>query len=144
VKSEDAGINWLDSGLGTLLRIVVTTLADSSVVYAVLDRANGSSLWRSSDSGGTWLQTGSVPPATIQALAADPKDPDVLVAGTIGGGVYRSVDGGNNWTPFNRGMETLTVFDLDFDASSRVLYAATEQGVFTIEIRSPRVVAPRP
>jgi photosystem II stability/assembly factor-like uncharacterized protein len=40
---------------------------------------------------------------SITALAIDPQTPDTLYAGTKLGGVFKSVDGGNNWHPMNAG-----------------------------------------
>jgi hypothetical protein len=63
--------------------------------------------------------------------------------GTVGHGIFRSADNGDTWVPDNEGIETLTVYDLAFDPSGRILYAATESGVFSRETRSPRVVPSR-
>ncbi|OUS78092.1 hypothetical protein B1748_04830 [Paenibacillus sp. MY03] len=38
-----------------------------------------------------------------QAIAISKSDPDFLIMGTDVGGLYRSLDGGNNWEPTNKG-----------------------------------------
>jgi hypothetical protein len=58
-------------------------------------------------------------------------------------GVFRSADNGDTWIADNEGVETRNVYDLAFDPTGRILYAATDQGVFSRETRSPRLVAPR-
>jgi len=63
-------------------------------------------LFRSNDGGSTWQTTGStLPCSSMNALAADPSQPDVLVAGAglLGGSgiacgtTFRSADGGATW-----------------------------------------------
>ncbi len=45
----------------------------------------------------------------IYALAIDPATPSTLYAGTDGGGVFKSTNGGGNWSAFNTGLtSTLT------------------------------------
>ncbi len=64
-------------------------------------------LFRSNDGGTTWQAAGTPPPcAGVNALAADPTQPNVLIAGTgvvggsglVCGSIYRSTDGGATWT----------------------------------------------
>src|SRR5207249_8971973 len=43
---------------------------------------------------------------TINALAIDPQTPTTLYAGTSGHGVFRSTDGGGNWSAVNTGLST--------------------------------------
>src|SRR5262245_54567239 len=40
-------------------------------------------------------------------------------------GVFRTTDGGVNWTPFNNGLPGLAIFDLVYNPSTSVLVAAT-------------------
>src|SRR5438876_11293942 len=44
---------------------------------------------------------------TINALAIDPQTPTTLYAGTSGHGVFKSTDGGGNWSAVNTGLTTL-------------------------------------
>ena len=105
---------------GTITTIAVHP-SDTSVVYAGTDKAG---LYRSTDAGEHWqpINTG-IPilhPYT-QNLSADslailhdyypittirfaPGTPDTIFAGTEGGGVVRSLNGGATWTPVNTGL----------------------------------------
>lgn len=59
-----------------------------------------------------------------RALAADPRDPDVVYAGTDGGGVFKSFDGGRSWRPSSRGLTNTFIFSLAVDpADPDTLYA---------------------
>lgn len=62
----------------------------------------------------TWRPLGSLPEKLdrpVLALAADPADPQVLLAGTPTGTVYRSQDGGQTWRTVARhlGQEVLSI-----------------------------------
>ena len=39
----------------------------------------------------------------VKALAIDPHDPSTLYAGTYGGGVFKSTNGGGSWSAVNTG-----------------------------------------
>jgi hypothetical protein len=43
----------------------------------------------------------------IYALAVDPNTPTTLYAGTYGGGMFKSTDGGATWSPVNTGLTNL-------------------------------------
>src|SRR2546422_10610501 len=43
---------------------------------------------------------------TINALAIDPQTPTTLYAGTSGHGVFKSADGGGNWSAVTTGLST--------------------------------------
>ncbi|MBC7262866.1 MAG: hypothetical protein H5T64_00735 [Chloroflexi bacterium] len=69
------------------------------------------SILRSMDRGVTWTPAENGLPTipyklNIQALAISPNwnNDHTIIAGTWGGGVYRSTDGGNSWAPFNEGL----------------------------------------
>ncbi len=69
----------------------------------------------------------------IQALAIDPATPTSVYAGTLGGGVFGSADGGANWSALNTGLPASTdvrVVRID-PANPSTLYAgAGSDGVF--------------
>jgi hypothetical protein len=66
----------------------------------------------------------------IYSLAIDPAATQVIYAGTFGSGVFKSIDGGSNWTPI--GLTDSDVDSLAIDpADTQVIYAGTYgNGVF--------------
>ncbi len=67
----------------------------------------------------------------VRALAIDPVTPTTLYAGTGGGGVYKSTNGGNNWSVMNTGLlnnglpeREAVAFAID-PASPSTLYVGT-------------------
>lgn len=76
---------------------------NANVVY--IASASGG-VWKTVDAGQTWIPiSDELASLNHGAIALDPSDPNVLYAGTgeyttnsAGGGLFRSVDGGMNWT----------------------------------------------
>ncbi|HEX9149143.1 MAG TPA: hypothetical protein VF958_08290, partial [Thermoanaerobaculia bacterium] len=112
------------------------------------DRAQSRGILKSTDGGASWVVLGSGTPSgnvgnaedffrdrNISTILVDPADSDILylAAGRAGdaiaGGVFRSIDGGLNWTQ-GIGTEDLRVESLVLDTSSppgaRVLYAGAD------------------
>jgi len=115
----DASVEVLEAGPNVLL----AGLTDGRVL-------------RSTDGGESWddLSDG-LPTARVTALKLDPRDPDHVVAAFAGRGVYRSTDGGATWEPRRRGLPAgLIVDDLLFDPAAPVLYAASAQGTYRLEL----------
>jgi photosystem II stability/assembly factor-like uncharacterized protein len=66
---------------------------------------------------------------TIFALAIDQNTPATVYAGTVGGGVFKSTNGGENWTAMNTGLTNNEVFVLAIDPNtSATVYAGTYGG----------------
>jgi photosystem II stability/assembly factor-like uncharacterized protein len=62
----------------------------------------------------------------VSALAIDPTTPTTVYAGTSGGGVFKSTDGGNSWSAANVGLTALDVRALAIDPQNpTTLYAGT-------------------
>jgi photosystem II stability/assembly factor-like uncharacterized protein len=59
--------------------------------------ATGDSVARLTETASGWQVELALPGSGAQCLAADPRDPDHLLAGCRGQGVWRSVDGGATW-----------------------------------------------
>lgn len=65
----------------------------------------------------------------VEALVIDPVTPAVLYAGTLGGGVFKSTDGGGSWASVNTGLTDKYVQTLVIDpVSPATLYAGTNGG----------------
>jgi hypothetical protein len=75
----------------------------------------------------------------------DPTNHETLYVGS-GGGVFKSVDGGDHWFPFNLGLSDLSVSGLAMDPVNSVLYASGTSGVFktgcAIDVTSQFKVTP--
>jgi hypothetical protein len=88
-----------------------------TTIYAGLVEDSGHPNWgviKSVDGGNNWtpLNAGPLADSGVFALVIDPTTPSTLYAGlsgtgndfvTVGGGVFKSYDGGNNWTQLNAG-----------------------------------------
>jgi photosystem II stability/assembly factor-like uncharacterized protein len=67
----------------------------------------------------------------VLALAFAPSDPHVAYAGTQGGGVFRSDDGGASWTAASGGLDILVIQSLAVDPRDpAVVYAGTPIGLY--------------
>lgn len=104
---------WEVRGVGRL-NVVTFHPTDTNILY--VGAANGG-IWKSENAGESWLPLGdNLPIMRISDIAIDPQHPDTLYAclGDInttfvnvnnlyptnfGEGVFKSVDGGNTWTP---------------------------------------------
>ena len=57
----------------------------------------------------TWAEwpdsPGTPDGSLLHSVNVDPRDPDHLYIGLSGGGVFESIDGGNDWQPLNQGCE---------------------------------------
>ncbi|MEW6366289.1 MAG: hypothetical protein AB1714_16810 [Acidobacteriota bacterium] len=72
-------------------------------------------------------------------VAFDPDAPGTMYVASDESGVWRSLDGGTNWHPINRGLPTsgsyTWVNSITVDAEQPVLYAGTEDGIYVRTIR---------
>ena len=71
---------------------------------------------------------GLVPWTSVEALAIDPLNPQVIFAGDLSFGVYRSADGGASWHPVNAGLTARAVKALAMAGNGTLLYAAVQGG----------------
>ena len=123
-KSEDAGKTWKNMGLektGRIGRIIVHPTNPDIVYVASLGHTYGPQqergIYKTVDGGKTWKQVFFVDENTGAAeLALDPKNPDRLLVGMwsihintwglrsggAGGGVYRSLNGGETWEALSK------------------------------------------
>jgi hypothetical protein len=128
---------------------VVVDPVNSNTAYATFTGFGvpaGQHVWKTTNlagGAGTWVASGNgIPDVPVNAFVVDPLMTDHLYAGTDIG-VYRSIDGGANWFPYNVGLPVVAVFDLAIQPSSRILRAATHgRGMWEIDIApSPTSVA---
>lgn len=109
-----------------------------SNIYFVGGAAGG--IWKTKDNGATWtVNKDSLPTLGVSSIVISPNNPDTMYFGSgdrdagdaAGYGVFKSVNGGVNWTISNSGMGNLTVGKLVINPrNTAILYAATNGGIY--------------
>ena len=62
----------------------------------------------------------------MRALSIDPRNPDIMVAGSVSGGLWRSIDGGTSWTVVDDDLPSLAISAIVREnGDPDVLYAST-------------------
>jgi hypothetical protein len=82
-----------------------------------------------------WFAAGNgIPSIPINAFAIDPANSNNLFAGTDIG-VYNSIDGGANWSPYGVGLPRSAVFDMAIQPTNRILRVATHgRGIWETDV----------
>ncbi|HEX8566039.1 MAG TPA: FG-GAP-like repeat-containing protein [Pyrinomonadaceae bacterium] len=100
----------------------------------------GQHIWKTTNLGNnnaTFAPAGNgIPDVPVNALLIDPADPsgNTVYAGTDIG-VFRTLDGGANWTPFSDGLPRIAVFDIDLQPVHRILRIATHgRGIYELRL----------
>ena len=111
------------------------------VTYGGYDIADSEHVWKCSNlSSGTpvWTKAGGgIPDVPVNAFAIDPKNSNILYAGTDIG-VFQSIDGGASWISYNTGLPSVPVFDMAIHPVTRVLRIATHgRGLWQTTTQSP-------
>lgn len=126
--SDDTGSNWnaVENGL-TDRRILSLFAGEAGKLYAG-SAAHG--VFRSSDLGANWSSKANaeMPLPQLQDVSISPATGHLIVAAD-GGGLHRSVDGGEQWEERNSGLATTRVHAVAANSAGR-LYAGTEDGVY--------------
>jgi photosystem II stability/assembly factor-like uncharacterized protein len=127
-KSSDAGKTWQFLGLrdvGQIATIRVNpTNADEVFVASIGDPFKGDQergVWRSRDGGKTWKHvlflTEDLGAADLEMQPGHPevlfasmwhgrRKPWTIISGSLDGGIYKSLDGGNSWKKLGGGLPT--------------------------------------
>jgi photosystem II stability/assembly factor-like uncharacterized protein len=143
-KSTDAGESWTRVGLEQSEHIgaIVIDPRDSNIVWVAsqgpLFTAGGGGdrgLYKTTDGGRTWTRSLFINDTTgVTDVVLDPRDPDTVFAGTyqrmrhvgqmIGvgpdGGLFKSTDGGANWTKLTNGLPPGDVGRINLAVDPRV------------------------
>ncbi|MCX5977870.1 MAG: hypothetical protein NTV33_13900 [Coprothermobacterota bacterium] len=137
-KSTDGGASWNASSSG-MTNSDALCLVFGSTPQTLYAGTRGSAVFRSTDGGANWepwsngltrnvvLCLASYIPPHHGGEVGDP----TLYAGTLYGGIFKSTNGGRNWSEVNNGLTGTLIADIAIDPSnSQILYAATDAGVF--------------
>ncbi len=67
----------------------------------------------------------------VRAIVVHPSNASIIYIGAVGGGVWKTTNGGTSWTALKDQMENIAVCALVMDPSnSNILYAGTGEGFF--------------
>jgi photosystem II stability/assembly factor-like uncharacterized protein len=148
-ESRDGGASWQAAGMdGVALRWLTAVPRGAGggaptgcTLYA---GAAGDGVYRRA-AGGDWQPASEGLPANsdIIAFLADPRTEDVLWASRDGGGVYRSVDGGQTWQNAGPGMgdnlgQGLAV---NYDEPDSIFLGTANAGLWVLTAHAPPVMA---
>ena len=115
-KTTDYGRTWaplFDAAPTQSIGAIAVAPSDPTIIYVASgeglhrpDLSVGNGIYRSANSGATWTHLALEDAQQIPDLAVDPRDPNRLYAAVLGHpfgsssqrGIYRSADGGKNWT----------------------------------------------
>jgi photosystem II stability/assembly factor-like uncharacterized protein len=153
-KSTDGGKSWsaLNSGLKTKnqnepdgeippVRAIAIDPSNPNILYAGV-AANVTAgpfaaVFKSTNAGENWKLLSVIGSGkgrtTVNCLAVDPFAPNVVFAGTDGDGIFKSVDGGVNWSGEDSELSTGSVVALSIGKKDGTLYAGTLEGIFKFE-----------
>ncbi|SDT91108.1 Sortilin, neurotensin receptor 3 [Polaribacter sp. Hel1_33_78] len=143
-KTTDAGNTWQnisDGFFGGSVGAIAVSESDNNVMYAGMGEktvrgnvSSGDGIWKTENAGKTWKHVGLKNSRHIPRMRIHPKNADIVFAGVMGDlykptqerGVYKSVDGGENWKRVLFSDENSGVVDLIIDPNNaRILYATT-------------------
>jgi photosystem II stability/assembly factor-like uncharacterized protein len=142
-KSDDYGRTWtpiFDQEPSQSIGAIAVAPSDHNIIYVASgeglhrpDLSVGNGIYKSTDAGKTWTHLGLRDGQQIPALVVDPRDPNKVFAAVLGHpygpnqerGIFRSIDGGNNWQKILYKDENTGGSDIQIDLSNPdVLYAS--------------------
>ena len=143
-KTENGGGKWKnvsDGFFGGSIGAVAVSSWDPNIIYVGTGektvRGNvsmGNGMWKSTDAGRSWTHIGLADSRRIPRVRIHPQNPDIVYAAVMGHlfgpneqrGVFRSVDGGQNWEKVLYVNDEVGAVDLVMDPTNpRILYAST-------------------
>jgi photosystem II stability/assembly factor-like uncharacterized protein len=147
-KTTNGGIVWkpiFDEAHVASIGALALAPSDPNIVYVASgEQTDGNGVYKSTDAGKTWTNIGLRDTKALTSIIVDPKDPNLIFVGAVGGqqpsearGVYRTTDGGRNWERVLFKDDSTGIADIALDPSNhKTLYAATwrpERGYFGSE-----------
>jgi photosystem II stability/assembly factor-like uncharacterized protein len=103
----------------------IAVVGTGKTLWVVSSTAGGGHVFRSTDSGKTWVdRSANLPDIAVNAIVVDPKNSRTIYLATDQG-VWRSSNAGVSWSSFSNGLPNVIVGDLILHAASRTLRAGT-------------------
>lgn len=143
-RTRDGGSSWeniSDGYFGGSIGAVAVAPSDPNILYVGTGEktvrgnvSSGQGLWKSLDAGQTWHHLGLEAGRHTGRIRVHPQNPDLVYVAVMGDlyrdtdtrGVYRSVDGGQNWERILFANAAAGAVDLILDPRNpRILYAST-------------------
>jgi photosystem II stability/assembly factor-like uncharacterized protein len=129
--SDDGGKSWRGSGLsGHAARALAQSASEPAILVAgALD-----GVFLSRDSGGSWERitpAGNTDLRNFDSLAIDPRNPQIIYAGTFHL-PWKTSDGGKHWGPIHAGMiDDSDVLSLTLDTQNPLrIFASACSGIY--------------
>jgi uncharacterized repeat protein (TIGR02543 family) len=125
VKLRDAGMGWWTGG-GIAVDI-------SDPAFETFYVASNQSVLKTTDGGASWMEY-PVSTANTETIVIHPTNPQILYAGTVGEGVYKSENGGETWAAMNNGLRAISfegdsAHAIEFDKTNpNIIYAGSSNG----------------
>jgi len=99
-----------------MIKIVIALLISIILLFPLLSPAED------------WIQTSETCSSYVNCL--DINYQDYIFAGTNNGGVFRTIDGGDNWVQINNGLTDINIFAIAINDSGDVFVGTSLSGVF--------------
>ena len=153
--SSDAGASWTNvtsrlpgAPEGAWVSAIEWSRASAGRVYVAFDNHRDDDyrpyLYASDDGAKTWrrLTTGLPEDAPVRTVREDPRNANLLFAGTENG-LYWSTDRGAGWTPLKNALPDVPIADLQIHPRGHELLAATHgRGVYLMDVARLEAWAP--
>ncbi len=139
-KTTNAGEVWkpiFDGAHVASVGAIAVAPSNANIVFAGTgEQTAGNGVYKSTDAGATWTNIGLKDTKFITSIVVDPRNPDIIIVGVLGHpilgvaaasankGVYKTTDGGKNWTKALYKDDMAGVSDMVADpVNPRVIYA---------------------
>ena len=126
-RSDNAAGSWTTkTSPGYSITFIAVDPANSLRVFVTVSGySDGNKVFRSTDGGGAWTNiSGDLPNVPTNCIAYDAGSSDGIYIGTDIGIFYRDNNIGK-WIPFNNGLPTVPVFDLEINETNSLIRAAS-------------------
>ncbi|MBI2151198.1 hypothetical protein HYU21_00540 [Candidatus Woesearchaeota archaeon] len=92
----------------------------------VAETPSGEGVWYSNNQGGQWSRSQGISNFAVSSIIFNPLDTKIVYASALGGGVFKSIDGGSSFTPLGVGEQLKYTYRLAMSPSDpNVLIASS-------------------